>query len=159
MLLLQVPTREHHCLIPTVTNKIKIQYASSSTEYTMVSVSKDSPFNTGQVAWGTIRPHSILFYYSCYNFYAAACTFHIPLPVTLVVSARSITICWVTVEVWWVIHKLWLAVIMEHSEEHKDFRILFFPSIQTRNIIFFVQWQPKFVFHKPKFCKFWHHYR
>jgi hypothetical protein len=55
--------------------------------------------NPGEVTWGTIGP--------ALHFYVVACTFLIPLPTTLLVSARSITISCVTVVVWWgVIHKL-----------------------------------------------------
>jgi hypothetical protein len=36
--------------------------------------------NPGEVAWGMIRPHSVLFYYSSYIFYVVACIFNIPLP-------------------------------------------------------------------------------
>jgi hypothetical protein len=62
-------TTEHHCLISTGTKKIRIQCVSSSTTYTVVSISEDIPFKTTAIHYdacvcdskwwlGVVKKHS-----------------------------------------------------------------------------------------------------
>jgi hypothetical protein len=50
------------------------------------------------------------------------------------------------------------GVIKEHTEEHKDFRFSFSIHLHLEHHFLWPA-TTKFGFHKPKFCKFWHHYR